>query len=252
MDSMGVPVPGTATLLSTFMPASASNASYERPILSAPGAAGQMRRKARFWDRIARKYATDPIADMAGYEMTLARVSALLSPAHAVLEIGCGTGTTAMRLAPLTGHMVATDVAQTMIEIAEERLREKDVPQLVFAVADADAPAFGAERYDRVLAFNLLHLVDDLDQAIGSAMHTLRPGGLFITKTPCVSEMNPLIWRLALPLMRLVGKAPPVICFDEPQLLDAMTRNGLEILQVERHGTKGKDIRAFIVARKPD
>ena len=31
----------------------------------------------------------------------------------------------------------------------------------------------------------------------------------------------------------------------------AMVRQGLVIEAVERHGTKGKDIRVFIVARKP-
>lgn len=36
--------------------------------------------KARFWNRVARKFASDPIADVAGYEATLGRVQALLSP----------------------------------------------------------------------------------------------------------------------------------------------------------------------------
>ena len=63
-------------------------------------------RKAHFWDRIARKYAADPIADAAGYEATLRRVQALLSANQDVLEIGCGTGTTALRLAPLTRRLL--------------------------------------------------------------------------------------------------------------------------------------------------
>ena len=49
-------------------------------------------RKARFWDRIAVKYAADPIADRAGYEATLRRVQGLLTADQDVLEIGCGTG----------------------------------------------------------------------------------------------------------------------------------------------------------------
>lgn len=56
--------------------------------------------EARFWDRIARKYASDPIKDTAGYERTLARTRELLTHTDTVLEIGCGTGTTALKLAP--------------------------------------------------------------------------------------------------------------------------------------------------------
>ena len=222
------------------------------PDASPPPAAGASTpRKARFWDRIARKYAADPIADMAGYEATLARVQGLLSTEQDVLEIGCGTGTTALRLAPFTRRLLATDVSTSMIAIACEKLAVQPVPQLTFAVADADAPAFGQGAFDAVLAFNLLHLVDDLDGALRLAVQALRPGGLLISKTPCIAEMNPLVPHIALPLMRAIGRAPPVLCFKQAGLLAAITRQGLEIVSVERHGTRGKDIRAFIVARKP-
>lgn len=208
-------------------------------------------RKATFWDRIARKYAADPIADMAGYEATLRRVQALLSGDQDVLELGCGTGTTALRLAPSTRRLLATDVSSAMIAIAQEKLVAQPTPQLSFAVADADAPVIGQGAYDAVLAFNLLHLVSDLDQVLALAVQALRPGGLFISKTPCIAEMNPLIRWLAIPMMRAIGKAPDVLCFNADHLQSAVVRQGLQILSVERHGTRGKDFRVFIVARKP-
>ncbi len=207
-------------------------------------------RKARFWDRIAVKYAADPIADIAGYEATLRRVQGLLSADQDVLEIGCGTGSTALRLAPFTRRLRATDVSTGMIAIAREKLAAEPVPQLSFDIADADAAVAGQGEYDVVLAFNVLHLVTDLDRALEQAMRALRPGGLLISKTACLSEMNPLI-RYALPLMRAIGKAPHVLCFDAAALQSAMARQGMDIVSVERHGTRGKDFRVFIVARKP-
>lgn len=220
---------------------------------ASPGteARASIARKARFWDRIAPRYAAEPIADRAGYEATLRRVQALLSTEQDVLEIGCGTGSTALRLAPFTRCMLATDVSAGMIAIARERLAAQPLPQLGFAVADADAPVPGQGEYDVVLAFSVLHLVGDLDHALPWLVQALRPGGLLISKTPCITEMNPLIPRLALPLMQAIGKAPPVLCFDAKQLQSAIVRQGLEIVSVERHGTRGKDIRVFIVARKP-
>jgi SAM-dependent methyltransferase len=208
--------------------------------------------KALFWNRIARKYANDPIVDLAGYERTLQRVQALLSKEHDVLEIGCGTGTTALRLAPATRRLVATDVSEQMIAIAGERLANEPTPQLQFRLADADAPVAEQGAYDAVLAFNLLHLLTDLPHALSSAIDALKSGGLLISKTPCINEMNPLIPKLALPLLRFLGKAPPVLCFDANQLQVAMTAQGMEILAVERHGSKSKDWRVFIVARKSD
>lgn len=216
-----------------------------------PQSGDAVSRKARFWDRIARKYAADPIADMPGYEATLRRVQGLLTAEMNVLEIGCGTGSTALRLAPFTRRLLATDVSAGMIAIAREKLAAEPIPQLAFALADADAPAIGPGDYDAVLAFNLLHLVSDLDQALARVVQALKPGGRLISKTACVAEMNPLIRWLAIPVMQAIGKAPHVLLFDADTLQAAMVRQGLVIEAVERHGTKGKDIRVFIVARKP-
>lgn len=53
--------------------------------------------------------------------------------------------------------------------------------------------------------------------------------------------------------MRLIGQAPATVrAFTEAELLAAHARVGLEIVVVERHGTKSKDPRAFIVARRPE
>jgi 2-polyprenyl-3-methyl-5-hydroxy-6-metoxy-1,4-benzoquinol methylase len=216
-------------------------------------ASAALSQKAHFWNRIARKYALDPIADLAGYERTVHRVQALMSAEHEVLEIGCGTGTIALRLAPGTRRLVATDVSEQMIAIACEKLASHSLPQLHFKVADADGPVAEQGSYDVVLAFNLLHLVADLPQALRCAVDALKPGCLLISKTPCITEMNLLIRLLILlvaPIMRTIGKGPHVVCFNADQLQTAMTQQGLEIVSVKRHGSKGKDIRVFIVARK--
>lgn len=205
----------------------------------------------RFWDRGAVRYAAAPIADPAGYETTLRRVQALLWPEARVLEIGCGTGSTALRLASGVRRLQASDVSPAMIAIARDKLVATPRPQLSFEVADAHAPLGVDGSVDVVLAFNLLHLVADLDLALARAVQVLRPGGLLISKTPCIAEMNGFIRGLALPLMRAVGWAPPVLILDADALRSAMRRQGLEIASVERHGSRPRDFRVFVVARKP-
>ncbi|MGO4843285.1 methyltransferase domain-containing protein, partial [Rhizobiaceae sp. 2RAB30] len=76
---------------------------------------------ARFWDSTARKYAAGPIADMAGYERTLERTRHYLRGDETAFEFGCGTGTTALKLAPFLRRIVATDLSGGMIAIARER-----------------------------------------------------------------------------------------------------------------------------------
>lgn len=63
--------------------------------------------------------------------------------------------------------------------------------------------------------------------------------------------MKPLIPWVAVPSMRAIAKAPPVHNLNQELLSSAMKRQGLEILAAERHAGEGRDVRLFIVARKP-
>jgi ubiquinone/menaquinone biosynthesis C-methylase UbiE len=202
-----------------------------------------------FWDKFARKYAAHQIADLGGYERTLERTRTLLSPGDAVLELGCGTGSTALRLARGVKSYLATDLSPGMIEIAEEKLAAAFCPSLAFRPATAELLAQEDQVFDTVLGFNYLHLVADLPGTLDHIRSLTKSGGLFISKTPCIADMNPMI-RLALPLMRLVGKAPHVSVFTSTALAQALTAAGFTIVVQERHGTKGKDARPFIAARK--
>ncbi len=206
---------------------------------------------ARFWNRVARKYATDTIKDMAGYDRTIARTRQLLRPSDTVMEVGCGTGTTALKLAPGVSRLIASDISSEMIAIAREKAEGQSCRNVAFRNGSASHPDGPGGVHDAVLAFNLLHLVPDRSATLAEAYRLLKPGGLFISKTPCLSEMNPLI-RVALPVMRLLGKAPTVSFFAAAGIEAEIARAGFTVEARERHGTGSKDIRIFIVARKPE
>lgn len=205
---------------------------------------------ARFWDGIARKYAAARIRDMPGYERSLDRTRHLLGHSDTVLELGCGTGTTALKLAPFATRIVGIDVSKEMVAIAREKAVAEGCRNAEFTVAAADNSPGLDGSYDAVLAFNLLHLIPDRPSTLARIHRLLKPGGLFISKTPCLSEMNPLI-RVAVPLMRLVGKAPFVSVFAAPAIEAEIAGAGFHINERERHGSGRKDARIFIVARKP-
>lgn len=205
---------------------------------------------ARFWDRSSRRYAMGAIADPAGYERTLDRTRALLRPRDHVLELGCGTGTTALRLAGEVDGYLATDISAAMIAIADGKYASGPVPGLVFRTATAEALTPDAARFDAILGFNYLHLVRDLPGTLRRIHALLAAGGLFVSKTPCVGDMNPLIRLALLPAMRAIGKAPYAGVFRKADLSRHMSDAGFVILTIESHATQGDDHRPYIVARK--
>lgn len=200
-----------------------------------------------FWDRIAPKYARKPIADQAAYEEKLARVRLLLRPSDRVLEIGCGTGSTALRLAPAVAEITATDISRGMIDIAEEKREAAGASNARFVHADA-SETLSAAPFDVVTAFSLLHLVDDVPAVLRSAHAQLKPGGLFISKTVCLGDASAAL-RLFVRALGLLGLAPPVAPLTRAELSRALVRAGFDLLECGYFG-KGR-LNPYIVAQRP-
>ncbi|WP_428699484.1 class I SAM-dependent methyltransferase [Stappia sp.] len=203
---------------------------------------------ARFWDRVARKYAARPVGDPEAYHATLERTKAHLKADQRVLEVGCGTGTTALILAPATGHLTATDVSGEMIAIAREKLSAGDPGNVAFEQAELTPSGLPAGPFDAVLAFNLLHLVEDLPAALQALRGRLVPGGLLISKTVCLGGWRALLLWPLIAAMRLFGKAPHV-AFLKPAEMDRMVAEaGFEIIETGFYPVRSAS--RFIVARK--
>lgn len=203
----------------------------------------------RFWDRSARRYARGAVADPAGYERTLARTRGLLHPQARVLELGCGTGSTALRLAGEVQHYLATDISEAMIAIAREKHAAAPIPSLTFRTATAEALRPDAGSFDAVLGFNYLHLVRDLPGTLRCIHALLVPQGFFVSKTPCLGDMHPLLRLAVLPAMRATGLAPYAGAFRSIELCRLLHDAGFDVLAVEDHATQAEQ-RPCIVARK--
>ena len=201
-----------------------------------------------FWDKVAAKYSRQPVKDPAAYEHTLTRTASFLTPQDRVLEIGCGTGSTALKLSGKVAHYTGSDISGEMIGIARGKAAESSVSNVDFiqaAVTELDA-ANGP--YDAVLAFSLLHLVEDLPAALAHTASLLKPGGLLISKTVCLGH-GAALWRPVIAVMRFFGKAPFVGMIKPVELEAMIGEAGFEILESEDHGTP-RPPKRFIVARK--
>ncbi len=204
-----------------------------------------MKTPADFWDNHAEGYAKRPIGDVPAYEQTLEHVRMYLNGDDKVIELGCGTGTTALKLADSVAEIVGTDVSAEMVRIAAG----KDGPNNVrFVQSDASGADLQEGGFDAVLAFNLIHLLEDIPVAAENAAKLLKPGGLFISKTPCLGEK--LKFQLLRPIvmgLRLIGKAPFVHFMKYRDLERAITGAGFEIVDTALYPEASAS--RFIVAK---
>lgn len=205
-----------------------------------------MANEARFWDRIAKKYARSPIKDEAAYQQKLAKTREYLTPDSEVYEYGCGTGSTAIAHAPYVKHILATDLSANMIEIARGKAAEAGVNNVTFGREVLDGAPDPADRYDMVMAHSILHLLEDRDAAIARSWRLLKPGGVFVSSTACLSDG--MAWfRYIAPPARWLGLIPYVGFFSRQNLKDAITAAGFRI---DHEWQPGKNKAVFIVAVK--
>jgi S-adenosylmethionine-dependent methyltransferase len=115
-------------------------------------------------------------------DLAFANLQDFLPPPEAkksmyALDLGCGTGATAVRLAQLGFHVTQLDSSQAMLDIARHTADEAGVAhRITFRHGDAAqlASLFDAESFDVVLCHNILEYVDNPTTVLRGAARVLR------------------------------------------------------------------------------
>lgn len=202
-----------------------------------------------FWNKLAKRYSRQPVANPDAFERKIAITQAQMTPRDVVCDLGCGTGSLALRLAPYAAHVHGLDLSSEMVRIARGKAAAQNIDNVTFHISavDDDLP-FEPESFDGVCAYSLLHLVEDRPATLARIHQLLKPGGFFISSTVCLGESR-LPMAPLLQLMRWLGKAPMVKLFSKQTIADDIRAAGFVNLNQPDVGAKS-DI-AFIVAKKP-
>ena len=203
---------------------------------------------ASFWDGLAEKYAAKPVDDPEAFERKIDITRTHLTETSRVFEIGCGTGSLALRLAEHAGELHGVDVSGEMVRIARDKARDADVSNLHFHRGTLETVDFEPASFDVVMAWSLLHLVPDRAAALRRLFELARPGGTLVASTVVLGQSwvpySVLLWG-----MRMVGKAPWVAILTPDQLEAEVRAAGF--VDLERHEVGAKGDVHFMTARRP-
>ena len=214
--------------------------------LSAVTSDTKMNKRTRFWDKLAAKYARQPVANEEAYQHKLAKTREYFTPDMSVLEFGCGTGTTSISHAPFVKHIRATDFSTNMIDIARDKAEAAGVSNVTFECVGVEDIAADDESYDVIMGHSILHLLEDRDATIAQVRRWLKPNGVFISSTVCLGDK--MGWfRFIAPIGRAIGVFPLVRVFKGAELVRALRDAGF---QIEYEWRPEKGVSLFVVARK--
>jgi len=207
-----------------------------------------MDQSAKFWDKIAEKYSKQPVSDEAAYQKKLQVTRGYCQPHMEVLEIGCGTGSTAIIHAPFVKHIHAVDISPKMIEIAQTKADAEHIDNITFEVSTINALNEADETLDIILGLSVLHLLENKEAVIAKVYNILKPGGLFISSTACLGDMM-RFFKIIAPIGKFLGLMPLVKVFSTKELEVSLTDAGFNI---DYQWQPGKNKAVFIVARKAE
>lgn len=150
--------------------------------------------KAHFWDALHGDYGNSFHQQLV--EPSVFQLLKLIA-GEAVLDVGCGNGALARRLAENGARVTAIDFSEELIRLA--RVRGSDhSPAVDYRVIDATDEAailaLGAERFDAITCTMALMDMPTIEPLFRVAARTLRQGGRFVfaTQHPAFNSNNPI------------------------------------------------------------
>ena len=100
-------------------------------------------------------------------------------PPLTVLDVGCGTGFLAMRMAELGHTAVGVDLADEMLAAAQRKAADSGLP-VTFRRGDAEAPPHDGAPYDVILERHVIWTLPQPGEAVRAWRALLKPGGLLV------------------------------------------------------------------------
>lgn len=205
----------------------------------------------KFWDKVSYKFAKRSHKIDPTEIKTLENTKKYLNVNNIVLDYGCGIGTMAIEISDNVKKIHCIDISQKMINAAKRKAVERNIENIYFAQSTIFDERYKRESFDVILAFNILHFLEDTQNVVNRINELLKSGGLFISVTPCLREKRSFISILIFLLVWLqtkMGLVPYIKFFRISEFENSIAYGNFQIVEAEILHTATQQY--FIVAKK--
>ena len=135
-----------------------------------------------YWDKISSFYDLfENIYNDSVYLNTGKFVANEINPDDRVLECACGTGAISVHIDPVCKSLIVTDMSVGMLRQAEKKL--KKFSNVKIGKADMTALKCKDNSFDKVVAGNVIHLLDNPEDVVKELVRVCKPNGKIIIPT---------------------------------------------------------------------
>ena len=155
-----------------------------------------------FWDKIASLYDLfETVYNKRVFRELGREVAKYVEASDYVLECACGTGAITTQVAPHCKKLVATDYSVGMLRQTAGKCRNYD--NVLIKKANIMDIHCKDNRFDKVIAGNVIHLLDDPKGALMELQRVCKPGGTIIVPTYINDESKSA--GVAAKLLEMIG-----------------------------------------------
>jgi len=135
-----------------------------------------------FWDQISGVYDLfEEVYNGKVFRELGIRISQFIQPQDIVLECACGTGAITTAIAPRCKKLIATDYSSGML--AQTARKCGNFRNVLLRQADISNLKCQSNRFDKVIAGNVIHLLSNPHKAVAELYRVCKPGGKVIIPT---------------------------------------------------------------------
>lgn len=198
----------------------------------------------KFWDRISSKYDRIEQNDIA-YRIFIEKAGAYLKADDTILDFGCGTGLICNEIAWKVRFIQAIDISTKMIEISKNKASVRKIQNIDFARTTLFDEKFKEGTFDAVIAFNILHLLEEPQKYFERINQLLKPGGFVLSATPCMNEAPFL--KNVLKFFSMIGLTPRLNSFTSTEMEKLFINASFKTMQLNRIKPKSPQYFCFSV-----
>jgi ubiquinone/menaquinone biosynthesis C-methylase UbiE len=211
-----------------------------------------MNKAQKFWDKQAKRYdGSEKQFDHVNREI-IAKTKEYLTVNDTVLDFGCATGIKTLKLVDGIKHIHGLDFSTEMINEAIKKKNEANTDNVTFSKGTIFSNDLGPASFDKIIAYAIIHLLEDSEKTIQRIHELLKPGGLFISTTACFNDRMAFKTRLEVTtylFMKRIGVFPLHLnMFTTSDLEKLLSSQNFKIIKAEKM-FNGMTI-SFIVAEK--
>ena len=191
----------------------------------------RIKKEKNYWDKLVPKYESFIEKNWKIYPSLLDKIAEDVNAGDITLEVACGAGLVALKIAHRASNIYAIDISEPMVDEAKEKMKAKEINNIEFSVEDAYSLPFDNEMFNTVICNSALHNMINPQKALSEIKRVLKPDGRLIATIVGIGESRK--FKLAMSVYKFFTAFPVFHKLNLDEFANMISESGFTVAKKE-------------------